>query len=72
MVRRMAMEGGKNDMLDRIEEGGFFPYFDMLCCSFCRKWSSIPLLSQKQVWDELDKLLDLELSIGRSAEVVER
>ncbi len=71
------MEGGKNDMVERIEEGGFIvslqPYFDMLCFAF----SFVELVTAcftfaKPVWDGLDNSLDSGLLIGRSAEIVER
>lgn len=67
-VHAVKMEGGKNDLIERIKKDEFFVSFLFRCgLRLNCLWPS-----QKPIWDELDSMLDPKLFIGRSAEIVER
>ncbi|EFE30052.1 uncharacterized protein ARB_03394 [Trichophyton benhamiae CBS 112371] len=55
----VKMEGGKNDLIERIKKTEFFAITNIY-------------IKQKPVWGEIDGLLDPKLFIGRSPEIVER
>lgn len=69
----VKMEGGKNDLIERIKKTEFFVRSNLTSPPYLTSQVMTNIyIKQKPVWGEIDGLLDPKLFIGRSPEIVER